>query len=352
MGQRIDKHEAMIITTALPLQSLFFKHWHTDDQEVGVLVSKARFLADGEGRFRPASAPPDLHMSDIFAGDPATSALLHEQDIAPAKAATDLLIHGIARSPDGVEHPDWAVSVSIPDRLTYGFHVRGPCQWERRLTRWRLSTPTPVTEVPLSYAQAYGGAAPGEDADTPAFYEFNPAGQGFVTPQRLALKESFAAPQIGELAEFMAPDIHAEMTLHGVMPLAKAWLPRRSNAGTFDEDWQRLRHPRMPHDYSLRFWNCAPAEMQIDPYLIGNEAIHLSGLSHGRESLVLQLPGAGLCATLSGEEGPAEVPMILDTVVADVTDGDPDKHQIDMVWRCLIREPQRYRKADVAAMQV
>lgn len=341
----------MIITTALPLESLFFKHWHTDDTEIGVIVCKARFERGENGAFRPSGSPPPLNVGDVFEGDPATGYLLQEQDIAPAKAATDLLVTGIARSPRGKPLSEWPVSITIPDRLSYRFHVRGPCQWQRSLARWRLSTPSAITEVPLTYDLAYGGTAPGDDVDTPDIYEFNPSGVGYVNAKRLAAKESFAAPQIGELAEFMAADIRAEMTLHGVGPLAKAWLPRRSNAGTFDEDWQQIRHPRMPHDYSLRFWNCAPPQMQIDPYLVGNEKIILQGFSHDPEPLTLQLPGAGLSVALSGDAD-TKLELTLDTVMADVRDQDPAAHSIDMLWRGIIRDPGAYAKADISSLRV
>ena len=341
-----NKHNHMIIATALPLQSLFFKHWHTDDQEVGVIVSKARFLRTDSGAFRPTGAAPPLQTCDVFEGDPATGYLLHEQDIAPAKAATDLIIHGQARSPDAQALADWSVSVSIADKLSYEFHVRGPCQWERRLGRWRLSPPNPITTLPLHYGLSYGGTAPGDDPEVPEIYEYNPAGIGYVTEKRRALKNSFAAPQIGLLAEFMAPDIYSDMTVCGTGPLAKAWLPRRSNAGTFDEDWQRVRHPRMPNDYSSRFWNCAPAELQISPYLKGHEIIKLTGFSHDIAPLRLQLPGAGLHVSLSGDSS-TDLPMVLDTVTIDVAAADPAKHTIDMVWRALIRDPGAYHKARI-----
>lgn len=63
---------------------------------------------------------------DEFAGAPETSALLHEQYIAPCKPKTDLIIRGSARSLDAEPRRDWPVTVSIPDQLHYGFHVCGP----------------------------------------------------------------------------------------------------------------------------------------------------------------------------------------------------------------------------------
>ena len=341
----------MIIRTSLPVSPMFFKHWHTDDTEIGVIVAKARFAPNDAGVFEPVGAPPPLIVADSFEGDPATGYLLAEQDIAPGKAATDLLINAVARAPGDKPLADWAVEVNIPDRLTYGFQVRGPCQWERKLGRWRTSKPEPVREVPLTYALAYGGAAPGEDPEVPDIYEFNPSGIGYANAARLAQKESFPACQIGELAEFIAADIRAEMSVHGFGPIAKAWLPRRSDAGTFDEEWQQTRHPRMPHDYGLRFWNCAPLSMQLNPHLRGDEAIQLTGLSHDAAPIKLQLPGAGLRLALSGEEE-RTIDMTLDTISADVRDTDPQAHTLDLVWRALIPDPGNYARADIAPYKV
>jgi len=38
----------MHLTSRLPLSHMFFKHWHVDDTEVGVVVSKAVFQPDGK----------------------------------------------------------------------------------------------------------------------------------------------------------------------------------------------------------------------------------------------------------------------------------------------------------------
>ncbi|KAG1655710.1 hypothetical protein GQR58_024341 [Nymphon striatum] len=171
------------------------------------------------------------------------------------KTATDVIIRATARSFDRKPRSDWPVSVSILDRLRYEFQVRGPSQWQhRRLGGWTLSQPELVHEVPLSYALSYGGYVLNGDEDKVA-YEFNPSGLGFATPESLKNSSAFSAPQIGLLGEFMSADPLTPMSVEGFGPIAKTWLPRRSEAGTFDADWQRDRHPRMPMDYNLSFWN-------------------------------------------------------------------------------------------------
>jgi hypothetical protein len=309
----------MHLTTDLPLAAMFFKHWDTDDTEVGVVVAKARFLRGGDGNFWVTDAP-ELVLAEVFASDPATTPLLADQDIAPGKAATDLLIHAIARAPGGNALGDWPVTVSVPDRLTYGFQVRGPTRWEKHREAWRQSKPEPLTELPLSYALAYGGQAPGDDA--PESHDFNPAGLGFATPRLLKDGNPFPAAQIGDLADFMATDPLATWTVHGLGPIAKAWLPRRGHAGTFDAQWHRTRHPRMPHDYSYRFWNAAPARLQFAEGLLGHETITVSGVSLDGMTHV-QLPGAQL-VLFCGSDQPLAMP--LDTVEADIRAADPAEH--------------------------
>ncbi len=128
----------MHLISRLPLSFMFFKHWHTDDTEVGVVIAKARFERAEDGGFYATQTPPELLLEDIYEGDPATSPLVSEQDIAPAKIGTDLVINAIARSPEAKPAPDWAVGVSIVDKLHYSFRVRGPSKWEHKMTGWKL----------------------------------------------------------------------------------------------------------------------------------------------------------------------------------------------------------------------
>lgn len=334
----------MQIHTALPLATMSFKHWHHDDSEIGIVIAKACFKRHRNGRFYPETPAPQLVLTDVFAGDPARSALLDEQDIAPGKEATDLIIRAIARSPGGEALPDWAVGVSIADRLSYGFQVRGPAMWRKALLGWKADQPQPITELPLSYALAYGGAAPGGNDDAPVYCQENPAGLGLATKALLSKGQPFAAAQIADLAEIMAQDVESPMMVHGFGPIAKTWLPRRSFAGTFDEAWKQRRHPRMPEDYSLRFWNCAPRAMQLSPFLRGSETIRVSGISHAPTPVEVTLPGAGLMLYAKGDD-PHDAPFVLDMVDLDLRSVNPGDHRITMIWRCLLPAPERFANA-------
>lgn len=334
----------MHLTSALPISHTGFAHWHTDDTEIGVVVAKATFVLSAEGT-TPQMPPPDLEMVDLFADDPATSPLDFEQDIAPHKPKTDLIIRGTARSYQNTPRRDWPVSISIPDRLNYGFHVRGPSQWLKPGRKWQLSQPDAVTEVPLTYARAYGGHC--TEGETTQFFEQNPAGIGFMTEKAAADLDNWPAPQIGLLAEFMAATPFDPMAVHGTMPIAKGWLPRRATAGTFDKTWERDRHPRMPLDYDLGFWNAAPTRLQLDPYLTGDEMIEITGVSHKNETVSLQLPGAKLLLQSRSEPQEPALIMALDTVDLNVNTVDDGQVTMTLLWRAIVPNRDAFTEAEI-----
>ncbi len=349
----LDSDQSMHISSLLPLGALFFKHWHTDDTEVGVVVAKAVFEIREDGTLKTIKPGPELELTDVFAGDVANSALVTEQEIAPAKVATDLTVNAVAHAPDGRPAQDWEVSVNIPDKLHYACRVRGPALWSKGMMGWSLSEPEAVTQVPMSYDLAYGGAAQGDpEAETPDIHELNPAGQGFATAQSLEGKQSFAAAQIGSVAEFMVKDPAAEMTVHGFGPIAKAWMPRRAYAGTFDADWESTRHPRMPEDYDLRFWNAAPHALQIDPMLDGTETIHLDGMTEGGGRRSLTLPGVKLMLAAEGENVTKNHTMKLDTVHIDVANPDATQHRVTLIWRALVTGPDRFTTGQLQSVKI
>ena len=339
----------MKLTTDLPLSAMFFKHWHTDDTEVGVVVAKAQFWRRDDGFFVVDPTPPDLNLTEVFIGDPGSSPLMYDQDIAPGKAATDLILHAYARSPRGDPVSDWPVAVRIANRLHYGFHVRGPSQWQKTAQGWHLTPPALTQTVPITFAQAYGGVAPGQVNETPDVYPFNPVGTGFANRASLAQDHPIAAPQIGELAEFMQGDPLAAMMVHGFGAIGKTWLPRRADAGTFDAGWQLARAPRMPRDYNLRYWNAAHRPLQFTDPLKGIEVIEVTGISHHSPIVSVVLPHAALGLQADGE-ATAQLRMVLDTVEIDLRSDTPSEHSLRLTWRCRIDAPHRFQAGEILSI--
>lgn len=335
----------MKLSSDLPITHMGFAHWHTDDTEVGIIIAKACFTLSSDGTTQPQTPPPDLEMADKYEADPSNSALLFEQDIAPQKRKTDLVIRGSARSFEAEPLPGWTVAVEIADVLHHGFVVRGPSVWEKQRSRWHLSEPDPVPTVPMSYAVAYGGSF-GEDGKK-EFFDQNPAGIGFISQTAASHLQQLPAPQIGLQAEFMTGDPFATMSVQGTMPMAKTWLPRRALAGTFDDTWKRTRHPRMPKDYDLAFWNISHPRLQIKSHLEGDETISLTGLSHLRHTFALQLPGEKLVVRSKSNSDAPDIAMTLDTVDVDVEKVDDGSVSITLLWRAMLIDSADYEAAEI-----
>ena len=319
----------MRIENDTPFAAITFDHWDADAREFSVLIIKA-MLTRRETGWSSDGAESALCFEDRYDGDPARSPLLSEQDIAPEKPATDLVLQATAYAPGGAARTDWPVRIAIPGCLDYGFHVRGPTLWQKRwLGRWHQGAPHPVSEIRLDYRLAFGGGI-AASGGSESVHEANPAGMGMTSPEKMREGEPFPAPQIGTLAEFQAHDVMTPMAVHGFGPIAKAWSPRRRMAGTYDQNWQRDRHPRLPLDFNPRFWNFAPQPLQITPYLKGNEEVHLHNLHPTRPIDRLRLPAIRPIARLA-PRGEA-VELALDTVALDLR-GPEAAQQLTLIWR-------------------
>jgi hypothetical protein len=142
------------------------------------------------------------------------------------------------------------------------------------------------------------------------------------------------------------------MTVHGFGPIAKAWLPRRHAAGTFDDDWRATRHPRMPKDYGLRFWNCAPLPLQIEPMLAGDEVITIEGVTTDPKGRRIELPGVQLSLAATGPGAAERFQMPLDTVTIDLTDADPLRHTATLLWRTIVPQSERFNAGDIQSLRI
>lgn len=318
----------LINSTVFP--AMTFDHWNKDGHEQSVVIVKATIHRENDGWTWRQEQPPIL-LEDRFEGDPATAALLGEQEIAPRKPATDLTLRAIAYAPGGKPMEDWPVEITIPERLTYCFQVRGPLQWRRHWLRgWRLDRPAAVRTVPVEYALAYGGSV-SDDKGTLATYEYNPAGLGYVTDELLRVGDPIPAPQIGLLPELFRQDISAPLVVQGFGPIARTWLPRRGRAGTYDEAWLATRHPRLPGDFDPRYWNSAPEPLQLSPYLRGDEEIRLRNLHPGKSDYRIRLPGVAPRALLNPDN--VVVEFTLDTVMLDIASTLESEHSATLIWR-------------------
>lgn len=218
-----------------------------------------------------ASEAPALAMGDEFAqpAHPHHSELLWESDFCPFKPKCDVLVVNAATRPDLSEWQrhvsihldpalrprarrwtcalalDWTDEAGQSQHWHKHLNITGP----RHIKLWGgVSEPEQVSEVLLGWAQAFGG--PGD--------ERNPLGVGHAqrTGDKAPQQEVGGQPFRGGLLQLNYPPA-------GLGPIGKAWRPRRSLAGTYDNTWLKTQWPLPPKDFDYGFWNCAPTDQQL-----------------------------------------------------------------------------------------
>ena len=214
----------------------------------------------------------ELAMGDEFAdpGQPNASETLWESDFCAHKPKCDVLVVNAATRPP---LSDWQRTVG---RLASPRHVPAEARWSCGVSlryqdeagkerQWHkavgvtgprsttllggASDPKSAHEVRLAWANAFGG--PGDDR--------NPLGVGHASSksERQPQQELPDQPFGGGLQQRKYPPVH-------LGPVGKAWLPRRTLAGTYDNAWLEHQWPLPPADLQDGFWNCAPADQQVE----------------------------------------------------------------------------------------
>lgn len=267
-----------------------------------------------------------------------------------------------------VSNPPWA-QLAIDKTL----RVTGPRQFKVGLLASNAGEAQRTVRVPLRWELAYGGSCRVDDPDRPdkplinAVCFQNPLGCGWQvrgTRQAQAqahepIPEYLPAPQlmypderIEQLDIDSPPPANLDAKAMAKMtyahrpanygPLGKAWAPRLALAGTYDATWEAERHPYLPKDFNMAYWNGAPADQQIDYPVFYNQplAVELCGLvrhSHalgGR--LLCPLPAHRAIVFAYADETDEggtliPIPMVPDTLVIDT-----DTLLLTITWRAAL----------------
>ncbi len=236
----------------------------TDGAEVWVVAVKATYAIAADGTLRIADDQPPVQTGPVV--DPASGALLHETDLGPAKAATDVLLHGCAYPPDGRPVRQMSVGFRIGP-LERTAVVFGDRRWKGRLLTPTVGETALFVCMPLDVSRALGGDDPDDER-----FSGNPIGRG-----------------LGPGPEGPMPNLeHAERRLRSPSdrppvvafgPVPRHWPWRLRHAGTYDSDWEAHRSPLLPTNLDPRFWQVAPPEQQIAPHLRGGEPVVLVNLT-------------------------------------------------------------------------
>ena len=295
--------------------------------------------ADGSMNYAAEQTP--LATEDHWAGEVNTGCPHWESDFAPYKPKCDVLVAHAVTRPTGGAARRWSCGIALEWQNEEGqsqqWHKQLVVTGPRQFGLLSLGEPQPASEVAIDWRHAYGGQdkRPADDeknadgsirkaagADHWSVDERNPVGAGLDKrsgqpgPQ---LEVSGSNPYTDGIGQASYPPV-------SLNPLGRAWLPRRTLAGTYDNAWLKDQWPLPPMDFDYGYWNCAPEDQQTE-YLPPGTRIHLIQLhaAHSEpgqpESWSGRLPLHQLFvhAYYRGVPGRGpDIDMDLDTLVVDL----------------------------------
>jgi len=282
---------------------------------------KASFELAGEHP-RLASRQAALLGADVYWGDPATSSLRAAGEVTLCKPGTDVLLigHAIAAAPTEV------MQVSLrAGPVDKSVQVYGRRRWVRRAQQWAIGDPEPFERMPLRWELAFGGMGRSVQGRALEQEARNPVGTGFIASDDDRV-EGRALPNLEDPREPIEQP-HDRPSPAGFGPVAPAWLPRRSRAGTYDASWQRTRAPYLPADFDPRFLNAAPEDQIVPGRLIGGETVEIRGCTAAGH-LRFFLPAVRLALQWEFDGRSIDGEAELDTVLIE-----PDLGRLQMLWR-------------------
>jgi hypothetical protein len=213
----------------------------------------------------------------VFSGEAGLSAPLRETDYSHRKHRCDVLLNGSAYAPGGRAVDRVRVSLRAGS-VSKSFYVFGHREWMPDVFTASPSAPQPFLQKPFSYATAYGGVE--VDPDRPERVETlreNPVGVGYHPFRKHTALIGLPLPCTAEGSQPI-DERKGRFRPMSFGPVARNFYPRYTLAGTYDEEWQSMRAPFWPEDFSYAYFQCAPEDQQTR-YLEGGEEVVLENLT-------------------------------------------------------------------------
>jgi hypothetical protein len=268
----------------------------------------------------PVTMEPKYH------GEPATSSLKAASDLSLIKPSTDVLVVGDAHAPVGrvTRSMDVGVRVGPVHKVV---RVTGNRFWTSDGLTYGATTPEPFETMPLVWERAFGGRDKTESGvrEEPR----NPAGTGYRASNGQEAIEGVPLPNLEDPRDLVGSWKQRPVPVC-FAPIAPHWEPRRSFAGTYDEQWEATRAPYLPADFDPRFLQIAPPDLVTPQPLVGGEPVELMGFRPDMPTR-FELPSVRPRIVFHVSGKPDERPAMLDTVIIE-----PSALRLQLVWRAAL----------------
>ncbi|EYF03140.1 DUF2169 family type VI secretion system accessory protein [Chondromyces apiculatus] len=279
-----------------------------------VLIVKAKFT------IKPGAPPalPEGHQvlaqgtlrGDVFreGDDDQVGDCLYPSDFADFKPQADVLLRGHCHTPEGKALPECLVRFGV-GAWSKVLRVVGHRVWMDGVIGPAMSDPVPFVRMPLDDHHAFGGSGD----------LVNPVGKGIGTRE---------LPNVELVEEVLRSrsDRPAVARFGAVSPHRAE---RRAKVGkNYGKSYREKRAPYYADDFDWSYFNAAQADQRL-PYLRGDEELLFQNLHPEAPVFRTRLPGLRI-RTFALDPGGRfiEVPMVLDTLFADLDEGS-----LHLVWR-------------------
>jgi len=212
--------------------------------ETLLVIVKATY-AFSQGSIQIAEEQASIIDADEYRGEPGESSLLHASEMLPPKPATDVIVSGHAiATKTGVSQMPVGIQVGGLQQQAIVFGDRSGYN--------NISNPAPFERIPLCWENAFGGIdKTASDEKNHEYQAENPVGKGLVARKSENNTNETPLPNIEHPTQRLSSNGDRPPPV-GFGPIPPAWLPRRSFAGTYDEEWIKKRAPLLPDDFDER----------------------------------------------------------------------------------------------------
>ncbi|MGK3995809.1 DUF2169 family type VI secretion system accessory protein [Sorangium sp. So ce1024] len=259
----------------------------------------------------PALAQETLR-GDVFHDDDLdqTGECLYPSDLVDFKPHADVMLLGTCHTPGKARMTECPVRFGVGSWSKI-LRVVGDRVWMDGLLGPAMSDPVPFDRMPLGDRYSFGG--PG--------HPLNPVGKGHGTRE---------LPNV-EGADDLLLSRSDRPAPAGFGPVSPNRPDRRARVGkNYGKAYREERAPYYADDFDWTFFNAARPDQWL-PYLRGDEELLFQNLHPDAEVFRSRLPGLRIRAFAKDEErGFREVPMHLDTLLADLDNG-----ALFLTWRGL-----------------
>jgi hypothetical protein len=284
-----------------------------DARDHCVVAIKGTFRTNERGELSLADEQRSLVAADEHYGDPATTSVRYECDFALEKTLTDVIVMGKAVAPRRKHVTKLAVRLEVNGKAK-DLVVYGERRWVTALGSVVASDPLPFDEMPITFDRAWGGYDDSRGVDRIEVEERNLVGVGFHPHRARAQLAGLPVPNVEALGKAISsPRDRVEPA--GLGCIGRAWQPRVTLAGTYDERWREERAPYLPADFDSRYFQCAPRDQQF-PLFAGGEILRCVHMAE-QEVVAYRIPTFSVPVRFRFGDGEVERQAALDTVTLE-----------------------------------